>query len=176
MSAEQFFNQYKENLYGGINTCCLGRIERFDSSIMQADITILPSNDLIMNVPVHTPQTSEFIIRMPFKVGDLGFVVFAQNEIDSTMYGIEEQSARQMAVDDAIFIGGIHLFSDVMPPGHENDLIISKKDISTKIVLTEDGDILLEPARNLIINAPGNIAFNGGTVTANGEDLTEDLT
>ncbi|MEK4131984.1 Gp138 family membrane-puncturing spike protein [Solibacillus sp. FSL W8-0474] len=184
--ANEFFKKYKDGLLGGINTSSLCRVVAFDHQTMKVDVVTLPDGDLIQNVPVQAPQTGDFIIRVPYKPGNVGVIVFSKNQIDDVMMGgIGETSAREFSIDDAIFIGGINLFNDVMGADHGEDLIISKKDYSAKIVLTKDGDILLQPAagKKLIIDSPGgvdikggDVIITGGTITANGEDLTTDLT
>lgn len=184
--ANKFFTDYKEGVFGAINTSSLCRVVAYDHTTMKVDVVTLPDGDLIQSVPVQAPQTNDFIIRVPYKPGSVGVVVFSKNEIDNVMMGgINEKSVRQFAIDDAIFIGGINLFNNQMGADHGEDLIISKKDYSAKIVLTKDGEILFQPAegKKLIIDAPGgvdikggNVTITGGAITANGEDLTTDMT
>ncbi|RYI25205.1 hypothetical protein EVU96_24890 [Bacillus infantis] len=180
----RYFERKQDDLLKGMHVCSLCRIEKVDLSLMKADVVPLFEEDLpiIKNVPIAAQQTDDFIIRVPYKKGDIVLAVFSQRDIDSIMYGGGESSVRMMAIDDAIIVGGINLFTKPLPIENSEDLVISKKDFSTKLVLTKSGDILFQAANKLVIDAPGgvdikggDIRMTGGAITANGEDLNTDL-
>ncbi|NYV64659.1 hypothetical protein HYI36_05275 [Bacillus sp. Gen3] len=173
----------EQEMLEGINTCAICRIETVDLSTMKADVVPLFDEELtpILNVPIAAHQTSDFIIRVPYKVGDLVLVVFSQRDIDPIMFGGGEASVRMHGIDDALIVGGINLFNDPLPNEHSEDIVISKKDMTTKIVLTKDDEIIFK-SKKITIDAPdgveikgGDITMTGGAITANGEDLTVDL-
>ncbi|MEH6943381.1 Gp138 family membrane-puncturing spike protein [Bacillus sp. JJ722] len=168
--ANSFFDDFTDNLVGSLHTCCFARIERFDPVLMQADITPLYEDDvpLIQNVPVNTIQTTHFIIRAPYEVGDIVLVVFSQRDIDFVLYGDSEQSVRMMGIDDAVIVGGIIPFTKPLPVGYEDDLIIATKDdFNTKLVFRKDGSVLLEALKDIDIISKENVNITGQMINFN---------
>ena len=169
--AGEFFNTFKERLIGGLNTVAIGKIEAFDVTKAKADVKLLPDGDLIVAVPVAMPQTGDFIVRLPYKKGDYVVVAFAQRDIDEIMLGgSASDSGRMLAVDDAIVVGGLNLFSNNMPATNGADLVIAKKDLTTKITLAADGKMELSngAGAKITMDATGAIAIvgpNGVTIT-----------
>lgn len=140
--AAAFFERFKNNLIGSLNTCAIGQIVRFDGVKMQADVKLLPDGELILDVPVGTIQTSDFYIRVPYKNGDYVVVIFAQRDIDEIMYGGNTTpSQRMLALDDAIVAFGINLFTNSLPSENSNDLVIGKKDGGASIVIKQNNEI-----------------------------------
>ena len=135
--AHEFFSKFQSNMIGGLNTCMLGQIDKFDPQRMAADVVLLPDGDLIIDVPVAIQQTEDFYIRVPYKVGDIVLVVFAQRDIDGIMRGGDATpSQRMLSMDDAIVIAGVGLFTDTpLPSANAGDLVIGKKSGGSKIVL-----------------------------------------
>lgn len=152
--AGEFFVNMKKGMMGSINTCSLCKIVSYDPATMKADVETIPAGDLILSVPVSAPQTKDFIIRVPYKPGNIGFVVYSQSQIDGALTGgIGEESDRQFAIDDAIFVGGINLFTETMDADHADDLIISKKDFTSKIVMKSDGDVVIHTDGNVLLGS-----------------------
>lgn len=147
--AANFFNNFKNNLVGGLNTCAIGKIQTFDPKLMKADILVLPDESLIKSVPVATLQTSDFLVRIPYKKDDHVLVVFAQRDIEGIMYNASDTTERMLSLDDAIVIGGINLFTNNLPETNANDIVIGKKDLSSKVVIGANGDITIESAGNV---------------------------
>lgn len=157
--ASIFFNNYKKGLLNVINTCLIGIIEKFDGETMKANVTLLPNDDLILDVPVMTLQTSEFYIRVPYEPGDHVLVVFSQRDIDQIMHsGDASPSDRVLSIDDAIIIGGINLFDDPLPSEDKDKLVIGQKDGGAKITMA-DGKI------NFVgeVTFTNNVKLNGST-------------
>ncbi|MEI5869244.1 Gp138 family membrane-puncturing spike protein [Bacillus albus] len=126
--ANDFFRRFKEKMVGGLNTCAIGQIENYDPVKLKADVRILPGETLIKSVPVGIQQTAEFFIRMPYKRGDTVLVVFAQREIDNIMYEANNPaSQRMLAVDDAVVVCGINLFTNDLPAIDADKLLIGEK-------------------------------------------------
>ena len=137
--ANEFFSKFQSNMVGGLNTCMLGQIETFDPERMAADVVLLPDGDLIIDVPVAIQQTEDFYIRLPYKIGDIVVILFAQRDLDGIMQGGDATpSQRMLSIDDAIVIGGINLYTDdPLPSANAGDLVIGKKDGGSKIVLNQ---------------------------------------
>ena len=157
-----FFNSLKKQFATDVHTCMIARIERFDPGKMKADVKPLgkiklcgkaQEMPLIIEVPVSFIKAGSFFIRPPYNKGDLVFIIFAEHDIDNVMFtGQEEQanSSRQHSLDDAIVVGGIMPFTQSMPETDANSLIIAKTDLSSKVVLTDDGKIVIEAGDILI--------------------------
>ena len=141
-NANDFFSKFKNGIYGSINTCLIGQIENFDAAALRADVVLLPDQDLIINVPVGIPQTSDFYIRMPYQPGDFVLVLFAQKDLDGILYGGDATpSQRKFSLDDAVVICGINLFvDDPLPSTNPDDLVIGKKNGNVNIVMRSDND------------------------------------
>lgn len=151
--ANDFFSSYTKKLINGINTCLIGQVERFDPVKMQMDVILLPDNDLVVNVPVATLQTSDFFIRLPYQPGDFVLVVFCQKDIDGIMYsGDATPSQRKLSLDDAVVVAGINLFDDPLPATNPDDLVISKKTGTQKIVLNATNDNIEVTCNQFLIN------------------------
>lgn len=176
--ANNFFNRQQKNLLSGINTCSPGQIEKYDPITNKADVILSPDGQLIVDVPVSTIQTSEFFIRVPYKQGDPVIVIFSQRDIDIVFHGDDATPTdRMLSLDDAIVIAGANYFYDPLPNEDVDKLIIGEKNGSSKITLG-GGKMALFASDIEIqgnVRANGDFIMNGGTITANGEDLTTDL-
>ena len=142
--ANNFFQQFKNGLIGGLNTIAIGRIQRFDPLKMQADVNILPGDTLVVDVPVGTIQTSRYFIRVPYTRGDHVLVAFAQRDIDEIMRGANAtESQRMLSLDDAVVVCGINTFNDPLPAEDADKLVIGQKDGEAKITMGR-GEINLD--------------------------------
>lgn len=158
----KFFNQLSQNLTGGINSCTLGKIETFDSTTMKANvIPLVKSEDgnkpMLIEVPVSFMRAGPFLIRPPYKQGDIVLVVFADEDIDNVLISgtiSEPNSTRKHSLDDAIIVGGVMPFTNTLPGEHGNDLVIAKDDFETKLVIEESGKILIESNKGITISGP----------------------
>lgn len=171
-SPMKFFDKLTENLTSGINNCMLGKIEKFDAKTMKAEVSPMvkyknkdgsvENRPLLIEVPVSFLKAGSFLIRPPYKKGDIVLVVFADEDIDNVLLSghvSEPNSTRKHSLDDAIVVGGIMPFTQTLPNEHMEDLIIAKDDFTTKIVVKENGEIIIQ----------------GGTVYLGSEDAEEGI-
>lgn len=183
----KFFDKLTENLTSGINNCMLGKIEKFDAETMKAEVSpmvkyknkdgSMENRPLLIEVPVSFLKAGPFVIRPPYKPGDIVLVVFADEDIDNVLLSgdiSEPNSTRVHSLDDAIVVGGIMPFNTILPGEHSEDLIIAKDDFTTKIVIKDDGDIemkgnniKLDAANDVNIKAAGNVNINGTLIKLN---------
>ena len=88
-SAHEFFNGLKGNLSEQTNSAMVGRIERFDASKMKADVLPLirsksgANPSMLVGVPVSMLRAGGFVIRPPYKKGDI-VLVLSSNKITPT--------------------------------------------------------------------------------------------
>lgn len=168
---ERFFKRQQKNTADSLNTCTLAEIIKVDLRYMRADIKLLlPDDPIVMQVPIAPQQTSDFIIRIPYKVGDTVVVMFSQNDIDPFLFGGGEASRRQHEADDAIIVGGIQSFSRPLLDDfteYEDDFVIAKRDFSARIIIKENSEILIESDEDINITSKKdiNISAPNGIVT-----------
>jgi hypothetical protein len=169
--AHKFFEEYKGRLVGGLNTFSLARIERFDPVLMQADVTPLYADDvpMVLNVPVQSLQSANFIIRVPYKKGDIVGLAYSQRDIDPVMYGGGDASVRKLAIDDAIVTGGIRPYTQpLLKTDHPDDLIIAlRNNFDAKIVLRPDGSILIEAKKDIDLVSEQNLNLTAKNIHFN---------
>lgn len=162
-SANNYINNLLNGVISNINSCLIARIERFDGRKMKADLVPLIKNSdneevsMLIEVPVAMVKAGGFVIRPPYKRGDIVVVVFADRDIDNVLLSGKVSnlnSTRKHSLDDAIVIGSISPFTENLPSTHSNDLIIAKEDLSSKIVLKQDGGIEIKSNKSITISGP----------------------
>ncbi|WP_132995846.1 Gp138 family membrane-puncturing spike protein [Sporanaerobacter acetigenes] len=161
-SPMEFFNKLSENMLNRINKCMLGKIETFNPTTMKASVIPLvrdkdENKPILIEVPVSFMKAGSFLIRPPYKAGDIVLVVFADEDIDNVLLSgniSDPNSTRKHSLDDAIIVGGIMPFTTTLPSEHRNDLVIAKDDFTAKIVITEDGGILIKSDKGITISGP----------------------
>lgn len=156
--ANAFFKNQQNKMVSGMYTGCIGQIERYNPIENKADVVLLPDYELITDVPVSMPQTSDFFVRLPYTHGDYVFVAFSMRDIDGIMHeGDATPSMRMLDKNDAVVMNGINLFTDPLPAEDADKLVIGQKDGSAKMTMG-DG----------IITFHGEVEFIGPT-KLNGE-------
>ena len=156
-NAMEFMKNLSGNITGGINNCMMGKIEKFDGETMKADVMPLvrvkskagelEEVSMLIEVPVSFLKAGPFVIRPPYKEGDIVLVVFADNDIENVLLSGDTSnpnSTRKHSLDDAIVVGSIMPYTVTLPGKHLDDLIIAKDDFTTKIVLKENGHIIVQ--------------------------------
>lgn len=155
--AMEFMKNLKGNITGGINNCMMAKIEKFDGTTMRADVIPLvrmknkdgklEDVSMLIEVPVSFLKAGPFLIRPPYKSGDIVIVIFADNDIENVLLSGDTSnpnSTRKHSLDDAIIVGSIMPFTTTLPGEHLDDLIIANKDFTTKIVLKENGEVIIQ--------------------------------
>lgn len=185
MSATEFFDTMIQNLIDNFNTGLIGQIEKYDPVQMKADVQPLirdrdgDSLSPLLNIPVNLFRAGGFIIRPPYKKGDLVYVACAQHDIDDVIETGKismRANARQHNLTDAVVIGGLNPFSHPLPAAHGEDMLIATESLSAKIIITKEGEIHLEATEKPIgITAPKGISLSatdpeGVGVTIVGKD------
>ena len=146
----QFVKGLKRQISNSLRVSTLARIVSYDPVAMKANVQPLePGLPLISDCPVSFPHTKDFFIRLPLEPGDQVIVVFND-------YSLDGSSKARHRIDDAVVIGGISLSG--APSDHADDLVIAKKDLSTKIIISENG-ISIETQ-----NKPIDVASQSGDI------------
>lgn len=179
--AIKFFDGLAKEIAEGTRVCMLCKIDSFDATTMQADVTPLYKQKfkdgteepfpMILSIPVAHLKAGPFIIRPPYKRGDIVVVAFSDYATDETLLTGTPQapmSNRKHSLDDAIVIGGILPYTTQYPAEHANDLLISKDNLSAKIVITEGNEIIIKTSGDVNVQASGNVNVKGSTINLSG--------
>lgn len=156
-NAMNFIDKLTGNIFENLRTAMLCKVETFDHVKMKAELIPLVKHknkegvfeelEKLIEVPVLHLKAGPFIIRPPYKEDDIVVVLFTDNDIENVLLSgdIEEpNSTRKHNLDDALLLTGLMPFTDELPPEHENDLIIAKDDFTTKLVLKENGEVIVQ--------------------------------
>jgi len=167
VEAKRYFKRQQKNTADSLYTCTIAEIIKVELKYMRADIKLLTGDEnIIMQVPIATQQTGEFIIRIPYEVGDNVVVMFGQSDIAPFLFGGGASSEGQHTIDDAIIVGGIRSFNEPLPDGfaeYEEDFVIAKRDFSARIIIKENSEILIESDENINITSKKNINISAPT-------------
>ncbi len=154
-----------------VHVAMLATIEKYDPEKMQATIKPIQKGiPIIQDVPVATLRGGPFFIRVPYQRGDTVVVVFTDRGIDDQIgTGSETQNTgtRKHALDDAIIVGGITPWNDPLPAGHPNDVVIAKDDLSSKVVVQANNEIIIQTNANITLSG-SNLIFGGTGVQFTG--------
>lgn len=139
------FNKFITNLkedVTGLSVAKIAKIVKFNSSNMTADVQPLPSNNnaIVLNVPVASIKSSKFNVYIPYEPGDYVLLVYIDNDIDNLLLGNDNvNSTRERDDSDCVIVGGITLLTEEVE--QSDDLVITNKENTASITMSEDGDI-----------------------------------
>lgn len=141
-----------------VKTIKLARIESFDPVKMVADVTILQKEEgeknELFGIPVSCLRAGGFIVKPPYRQGDIVNVAFSSLSMDEVLISGKEENVsitEQFRNEDAVVQFGIPTMIDSFPSDHSEDLVIAKDDYSSKIVLTSGGDIVIQADGNVLL-------------------------
>ena len=159
MEFTKILERYIFNELNGLNCCMIGSVESIDKPTSKVSVQPLHrtfiDNQLIdlpvlVDIPLFQILTSDFIIRPPVNIGDIVLLVFADYDIQNLVLSGELKDPNTddiHALNDAIAIPlGLNPFNNSLPSENENDLVIAKKDYSSKVVIKQNGDIIVDSA------------------------------
>jgi len=121
----------------------------------------------ILGALVATFTLGGFIMRPWINKGDIGFVIYADHDVDFIWQTGKAQipnTERNHSPNDAIFIGGITTQNNVIPNLADNAFVIATQDNTVSFAISQTG---ISIKGNLTVD--GNINANG--VNANGISL-----
>jgi len=160
-NSTKFFNAFQKSFQDDLHTALIAKIETFDPVKMKASIKPLNkvNNEelpIIPEVPVMMLKAGNFFIRPPYQKGDIVYVIFAEHDIDNIMLTGKEESSnsqRKHSYDDAIVVGGIMPYTQSLTSDYNTDLVIAKSDMTSKVILRDSGDIIIESAGDVLLGS-----------------------
>lgn len=153
--ANNFFEDFKKNIAGETNVCKMAKVVKFYPETMKVDVMPLPSEDnsMIINVPVATVRSKDFLIYYPLKVDDIVILIFADNDTDNILLGEDSiETERGHDISDCICIGGITLLNDTLEVDEKDALVMQNISNTASISIKKDGDIKIK-AKNFKVEA-----------------------
>lgn len=182
-----------------IHTSLPAKINKYDAKKMRAEITLLNKQDLegnlveippVLEVPVGFMKAGQFIIRQPYQKGDVVVVVFSEKAIDKLLISGNPENPkykRKHSLDDAIIVNSLQLESESdLNSSYTSDLLIENQDADSRIVMKENGDLLIETtgkvnatstdtttitAPKVIVDAETHLGGDGGEGLSLGDTL-----
>lgn len=131
-----------------IHTALPARIEGYNAKTMYAKITLLNKKELegehvqiplIIEVPVAHLNAGGFVIRPPYKKGDIVQVIFNERALDKLLITGESEEpklTRKFSYDDAVVVKGLKLEGEPdLNSDYTEDLLIENMDGNSRIVL-----------------------------------------
>ena len=149
------FEDFKKNIAGETNVCKMAKVVKFYPETMKVDVMPLPSEDnaMIINVPVATVRSKDFLIYYPLEVDDIVILIFADNDTDNILLGEDSiETERGHDVSDCICIGGITLLNDSLDVDEKDALVMQNISNTASISIKKDGDIKIK-AKNFKVEA-----------------------
>lgn len=153
--ANNFFEDFKKNIAGETNVCKMAKVVKFYPETMKVDVMPLPSEDnsMIINVPVATVRSKDFLIYYPLEVDDVVILIFADNDTDNILLGEDSiETERGHDISDCICIGGITLLNDSLEVDEKDALVMQNISNTASISIKKDGDIKIK-AKNFKVEA-----------------------
>lgn len=153
--ANNFFEDFKKNIAAETNVCKMAKVVNFYPETMKVDVMPLPSEDnsMIINVPVATVRSKNFLIYYPLEADDIVILVFSDNDIDNILLGEDSvESERGHDISDCVCIGGITLLKDSLKVDEKDALVMQNISNTASISIKKDGDIKIK-AKNFKVDA-----------------------
>ncbi len=153
--ANNFFEDFKKNIAGETNVCKMAKVVKFYPETMKVDVIPLPSEDnsMVINVPVATVRSKDFLIYYPLEVDDIVILIFADNDTDNILLGEDSiETERGHDISDCICIGGITLLNDTLEVDEKDALVMQNISNTASISIKKDGDIKIK-AKNFKVEA-----------------------
>ena len=104
----------------------------------------LPSedNEMVINVPIATVRTKDFLIYYPLKPDDKVILLFIDNDTDNILMGEDNKETERMHdVSDCVCIGGITLLKDKLEVEDKDSLVIQNIENTARINISKKGEI-----------------------------------
>lgn len=151
-----YFSKMMDKMLYRIHTCMLGKVVSFDPTKMRAVVQPMTpykvyggetSMPTLLNVPIMTMTTGSFVISVPYEVGDVVVIGFAERDISTILETGEFSTSggnRVFSLNDAIVLGGIHTFETTTGVTSTTDLTIMNKEHGSKVTLKSDGSIVID--------------------------------
>nr|DAL26889.1 MAG TPA_asm: baseplate protein [Caudoviricetes sp.] len=172
-NANNFFNDLENGLSKGLNVAKLAKVVKFYPEHMKVDVIPYPTKDsaIILNVPIATINTKEYLVYYPLKADDIVVLLFIDFDTDNILLGEDSiETDRGHDLSDCVCIGSISTFKETLKPDDINSLVIQDKANIAKIKLNSDGVEIEAPK----INLKGMATYKGKEIAVKGDSVSID--
>lgn len=162
-----------------VNVAKLGKVVNFKPETMSVDVLPMPSEDsaMILNVPVATIKTSDYLVYYPLKAGDIVVLLFVDNDTDNILLGEDNiATERQHDISDCICLGGITLLKDNIEIEDQGNIVVKSNEVTISIgqdIKVKSPSIIIESAG---IELKGNAQYNGSEIAVKGDSTSDGAT
>jgi hypothetical protein len=159
LKASKLIQQLLKETLAEVHTTLPGIIESYDPKKLRASVIILAKKTIdgvsytlppIIECPVQVFKAGPFIIRPPYKKGDVVKIDFSEKGLDNLLVNgapTEPGYTRSFSYDDAIVSGGLKLENQPDTPDEYLDgLYIRHTGTNAKIIITGDGNTAIVEA------------------------------
>lgn len=175
--ANQFFNDIIKNAQD-MYVARMGKIVNFYPETQKVDVMPWPSEDnaIILNVPVSTLRTKDFLMYYPFEPDDMVVLLFADNDTEDIKLGVDKaQTERGHAITDCIALGGFTRLNETLEVDYPEEMVIQNLKNEVALTVKKDGDLdikyknlkehTLENTAEINVSENGNINVTCKDVT-----------
>lgn len=141
--ANQFFNDIIKNAQD-MFVARMGKVVAFYPETQKVDVIPMPTEDnsIILNVPVSTMRTKDFLMYYPFEPDDMVVLLFADNDTEDIKLGEDRsQTERRHDITDCIAIGGFTRFNETLDVEFPEEMVIQNLKNEVAMTLKKDGDL-----------------------------------
>lgn len=162
----KFMDSFAKSMSESTVVAKLAKVKKFDSKNMYIEALPLPSeeNSVVINVPVATLRSKDFVAYYPLKPDDYVVLLFMDGDTDNILLGEDKaETERAHDVSDCVAIGGFTLYKDSINIIDEEGFVIqnlTNKD--SYINMKKNGDIEMK-AKNIKMESEKNIKLKAST-------------
>lgn len=192
----KWVDSFQKNMASQTIVARLAKVKKFDPKNMYVEAMPLPSEDnsLVINVPVATLRSKDFVAYYPLKAGDYVVLLFMDGDTDQILLGGDKaDTERAHDISDCVAVGGFTLYKDDLNIVDKSGFVIQNlTNMDSYINLKENGDIKMvgklievEAEKKIDMKAPaihltspdieliGYATYNGREIAVKG-DATSD--
>lgn len=195
----KFIDSFAKDMAANTVVAKLAKVKKFDPKNMYVEAMPLPSEDnsVVINVPVATLRSKDFVAYYPLQPDDYVVLLFMDGDTDQILLGQDKaDTERAHDVSDCIAVGGFTLYNNDLDIVDKSGLVIQNlTNRDSYINLKENGDIKMvgklievEAEKKIDMTAPaihltspdirlsGHATYNGREIARRGDPTTDGAT
>ena len=170
----KFIDSFAKDMAANTVVAKLAKVKKFDPKNMYVEAMPLPSEDnsVVINVPVATLRSKDFVAYYPLKPDDYVVLLFMDGDTDQILLGQDKaDTERAHDVSDCIAVGGFTLYKDNLDIVDDSGFVIqnlTNKD--SYIDMKKNGDIEMK-GKNITIEAKSKIDMKAPAIHLTSGDI-----
>lgn len=161
----KFIDSFAKDMAANTVVAKLAKVKKFDPKNMYVEAMPLPSeeNSVVINVPVATLRSKDFVAYYPLQPDDYVVLLFMDGDTDQILLGQDKaDTERAHDVSDCIAVGGFTLYKGNLDIVDDSGFVIqnlTNKD--SYIDMKKNGDIEIK-AKNIKLESEQKIEMQAG--------------